>query len=122
MRVKSKEKGRLGEEAACRFLKDAGYRIVERNYRCPIGEMDIVAWDGDTMVFVEVKCSTTSDPIPPKYRIDIHKKRKLTRLAHLYMKQKSLECQSARFDVVQVLLGQDGSVKVDLIKDAFEEC
>jgi len=105
--------GRRGEDLCEEFLKRKGYRIAERNYRCRMGEIDIVAMDGDTVCFVEVKTRRTPKFGLPQEAVTFRKREKLMRLALLYMKKKKLEGKSMRFDVVAVSGG------IELIKDAF---
>lgn len=112
--------GRLGEEAACQALESSGYRIVQRNYRCPLGEVDLIARQGKTLVFVEVKSQSAGSRIPGKDRVSKQKQRKLCRLAQFYMKEKSLQGVSARFDVAEVRF-RDGSLPiVEITPNAFE--
>src|SRR5262249_7161992 len=93
---------RRGEDAAASFLVGLGYTIVARGHRDNIGEIDLVAVDGRTVVFVEVKTRTTHDAGHPADAVDDVKQRRLTRLALSYMKRHDLlEC-AARFDVVAV--------------------
>jgi len=94
--------GGRGETAAARHLKRLGYRIVARGERGQLGELDLVAVDGRTVVFVEVKTRQTHDSGNPADAVDLEKQRRLTRLALAYLKQHGLlECP-ARFDVVAV--------------------
>jgi putative endonuclease len=94
--------GARGEDAAVHFLKRLGYRIVERGYDSPLGELDIIAVDARTIVFVEVKTRTSSDAGHPTEAIDENKQRRMTQSALAYMKSKRLLEHSSRFDVVAV--------------------
>jgi putative endonuclease len=97
--------GRRGEKAAARYLQRLGYVIVARGQRAAIGEIDLVAVDGRTVVFVEVKTRTTQDAGHPSDAVDDAKQRRLTRLALSYLQRHDLlECRS-RFDVVAVTWG-----------------
>jgi putative endonuclease len=97
--------GRRGENAAARYLQRLGYVIVARGQRAAIGEIDLVAVDGRTVVFVEVKTRTTQDAGHPSDAVDDAKQRRLTRLALSYLQRHDLlECRS-RFDVVAVTWG-----------------
>jgi putative endonuclease len=97
--------GRRGENAAARYLQRLGYVIVARGQRAAIGEIDLVAVDGRTVVFVEVKTRTTQDAGHPSDAVDDAKQRRLTRLALSYLQRHDLlECHS-RFDVVAVTWG-----------------
>jgi putative endonuclease len=113
--------GRRGENAAARYLRRLGYCIVARGQRDPIGEIDLVAVDGRTVVFVEVKTRTTEDAGHPADAVDETKQRRLTRLALSYMQRHDLlECRS-RFDVVSVLWADATQPpQIEHFKDAFE--
>lgn len=112
--------GLQGEEVAAALLERSGYRILEHNYRCPLGELDLVARKGKTLVFVEVK-SGFGQGISPRDRVDARKRRKLSQVAMFYLKEKRLEGVSARFDVVEVDFSTGGgSPRVELIPNAFE--
>jgi putative endonuclease len=94
--------GTRSERAAARFLKKLGYRILVRNYRCPLGEIDLIALDGRCIVFVEVRSTEGSDAVRPAASVDQRKQEQLTRLALHFLKGKRLLNQSARFDVLAV--------------------
>ena len=111
--------GKEGERIAADFLKKNGYRIVENNYRCPIGEIDIVARDKDDLVFVEVKARKSSALGYPEQAVGRQKQRKMSQLALWYIQEKKLHGINARFDVVAVLMQSSGN-DVKLIKHAFE--
>ena len=119
--MENKELGKKGEEIALRFLKKKGYRIIERNYVCKMGEMDIIAKEKDTLVFIEVKTRASTEFGPPQLAVHSSKQRQLSKVALYYLKEKRLEDAKARFDVVAILLGQKGE-EVELIRDAFELC
>jgi putative endonuclease len=111
--------GRMGEDVAAKILKGAGYRIIERNYRCRGGEIDIVALDGKTVVFVEVKTRSSEEYGSPQLAVDGRKQRQLTRAAMTYLKEKRLLAWSARFDVVGIVV-RGKSHEVEHIKNAFD--
>lgn len=92
--------GTRSERAAARFLRRQGYRIVTRNYTCPLGEIDLIALDDRTIVFVEVRSTASADVHRPAASVDAAKQRRLTDLALYYLKQHRLLNQSARFDVL----------------------
>lgn len=94
--------GSRSERAARDYLKRKGFRLVARNVSLKGGELDIVAMDGDTIVFVEVRSTESDDPQRPADSVDATKQRKLTHLAVAYLQQKRLLNRSARFDVVAV--------------------
>jgi putative endonuclease len=94
--------GTRSERAAARYLRHLGYRVVERNFRCPLGELDLVAVDGRTVVFVEVRSTERADLTRPAASVDLTKQRRLTKLALFYLKQKDLLSHAARFDVLAI--------------------
>jgi putative endonuclease len=111
--------GKRGEELAAAHLAEAGYRIVERNYRCIFGEIDIVAEEGETLVFVEVKSRRTEAYGDPQLAVGHEKQKKISRIAMNYLSEKRLRHRQARFDVVAVKLRPTGS-RIELIRNAFE--
>jgi len=117
--MQKKELGKKGEELALRFLKRRGYRIIERNYVCKMGEMDIIAREKDTLSFIEVKTRTSTTFGPPQLAVNSAKQRQLSKVALNFLKEKKLEDVKARFDVVAILLGPQGD-EIELIKDAFD--
>jgi putative endonuclease len=118
--VAPKPLGRRGEDAAARFLRTLGYVIVARGHRDNIGELDLVAVDGRTVVFIEVKTRTTHDAGHPADAVDEAKQRRLTRLALSYMKRHDLLDCAARFDVVAVTWPTRGRPAIEHFKNAFE--
>ncbi|MBZ5667828.1 MAG: YraN family protein [Acidobacteriia bacterium] len=118
-RRERKELGRKGDEKALRFLKKRGYRIIERNYVCKMGEMDIIAKEKDTLVFIEVKTRTSTEFGPPQLAVNSAKQRQLSKVALNYLKEKQFEDVKARFDVVAILLEQKRE-EIELIRDAFD--
>ena len=114
-----KNKGAWGEDRAAEFLEREGYRILERNYRCPLGEMDIIAREGRTVVFVEVKTRSSERFGPPQAAIGPQKQRRMTAIALYYLKGKGWLGTPARFDVAAVSLGEGGE-KITLYRNAFD--
>ncbi len=106
--------GIWGEAEAVKFLKKKKYKIIETNYRCSIGEVDIIAIDGPFLVFVEVKTRASTQYGLPMEAVDEYKQHKLIMLAQYYQKIKRKYDYPIRFDVVQIL-----DSKVTLIKNAF---
>lgn len=117
--MQKKELGKRGEEIALRFLKKNGYRILQRNYVCKMGEVDIVAREKDSFAFIEVKTRRSITFGPPQMAVDRRKQGQLSRVALSYLKEKRLEGVKARFDVVAILLGPRGE-EIELIRDAFD--
>lgn len=113
-----KQVGSRGEDIAAGFLKDHGYRIIARNYKTPIGELDIIAKDGETLVFVEVKTRSSNAFGYPFEAVDSRKKHKLKNLAMLYLKNQKKNC-AVRFDVISINLNSTKK-EIEHIKDAFE--
>ncbi len=115
-----KSLGRRGEDAAARYLKRHGYRIIARGVRSRLGELDIVAADARTVVFVEVKTRSSGGAGHPTEAIDAVKQQRMTRAALAYLKGHGLlECR-ARFDVVSVLWPEGARrPEIELYRDAF---
>jgi len=103
--------GKRGEDAAAGFLVKRGWSIVERNVRSRLGEIDLVARDRDTLVFVEVKCRREAPGDPPETAVTPEKQRRLGRLATGYLKRHGLREIACRFDVVAVTLDARDRVK-----------
>jgi putative endonuclease len=114
-----RETGKRGEDAAAHYIEKRGYKIVERNFTCKLGEMDIIALDGKTLCFIEVKTLSGKTYGPPEIAVNVYKQRKLSKVALAYLNQKDLHDIQARFDVIGVTLSPGGE-RVELIKDAFE--
>jgi putative endonuclease len=114
--------GLRGEKAAARYLRGLGYVILARGQRDHIGEIDLIAVDGRTVVFVEVKTRTTQDAGHPADAVDEAKQQRLTRLALSYMKRHDLlDSCSARFDVVAVTWpDRSGRPTIEHFKAAFD--
>ncbi len=111
--------GSDGEDLAVRFLQKKGYRIVARNYKTPVGEIDIIARDGDTIVFIEVKTRTDISFGYPFEAVNKRKRQKLKNLALLYLKRQGKE-SPVRFDVLSIFCMDNGKKDIEHIKDAFE--
>jgi putative endonuclease len=112
--------GRRGEEAAGRYLASVGYRILERRYRTRAGEIDFIAEDGDTLVFVEVKTRSSLSFGRPAEAVDARKRARLAAAASLYLARRGSPDRSCRFDVVEVLESGGAPRRILLIRDAFE--
>lgn len=110
--------GKRGEDLAAGHLRKAGYQIVAQNYRCLYGEVDIIALEGDTIVFIEVKSRRSETFGQPQEAVGLEKQKKLSRISLHYLQQKRLEGRNARFDVVSVRMLPDG-IRIDLIQNAF---
>ena len=112
--------GPAGEDIAARYLAERGFEIVARNLRSRLGEIDLVARDGGTLVFVEVKTRSGVPMAPPQLAVDARKQRRLTRLALSYLAREWLRDLACRFDVVAVTLDPEGGPpRVDHFPGAF---
>jgi len=114
--------GPAGERAAARFLQQLGYRILARSHRQRLGEIDLIALDGDCLVFVEVKTWSSSDDGDPSLAVDRSKQEKLSRAALVYLKRRGLLEQQCRFDVVSIVwpAGQGCRPTIRHFPSAFE--
>jgi putative endonuclease len=115
-----KKTGLLGEDAAVDFLKSRGMTIKARNYRCRIGELDVIAVDQRVLVFVEVRSRRTTGYGLAQETIGANKIAKVRRLAEYYLMVNKLIDVDCRFDVIALQLNSDGTVsRLDYIRDAF---
>lgn len=114
-----RELGDMGEAVAARYLSEKGLTVIERNWRTRDGEIDIVAKDGETLCFIEVRTKLSNLRGHPLATVTGPKQRKIAVLAQRYLQENGMEDQPVRFDVVGVRL--DGEVyKVSYIPGAFE--
>lgn len=107
MKSNNRETGRLAEDLAGKALLEKGYRIIENNFSNRYGEIDIIAKDKETLVFVEVKAKKGADFGLPEDMISPGKLKRVKNMATIYMKGKILPC---RIDVVAVVLSQDNNL------------
>jgi putative endonuclease len=114
-----KSLGKKGEELAAAHLQALHYKILERNYRCAAGEIDIIAKDRNTLVFIEVKTRSNRGFGVPAEGVHARKQRQLSKVALTYLNQKKLINIPARFDVVAVEM-LSGRRQVEVIRDAFD--
>lgn len=117
--AKHLETGKRGEGLAQDFLRKKGYKIVATNYHSPFGEIDLIARDKESLVFIEVKTRTSDDFGPPQLAVTVKKQKQLIKSALLYLKQHHLYQQDCRFDIVAINLAKDGDRSIELIKNAF---
>ena len=113
-------KGAQGERIATDYLKRLGYRIHMRNYRCRQGEIDVIAWDGAALVFVEVRTRSGGEPGAPLASVDRRKQDRITRVAMAYVQEYQLRNTELRFDVVAVTCPPDGPPEVMHVPAAFD--
>ena len=111
--------GRSGEAIAARHLRKQGYRIIELNHRNRLGEIDIIAEEGDTLVFVEVKARRNPKLESPKAAVTLRKQRKIVQVAQVYLKAGGHHQQRIRFDVVAIS-ADTKPPRVELIRHAFD--
>ncbi len=114
-----RELGRRGEEIAAAYLREQGYFILARNWRCPAGELDIVAREGETLAFVEVRARRGDRFGTPEESITPAKQAKLVELAQTYLQENGLADENWRIDVVALEMDQRGRVnRLNLIRNA----
>lgn len=118
--MNKRELGNSGEEKAVEFLKKMGYEILHRNFRCKLGEVDIIAKEGNTVVFVEVKTRRSLKFGYPSEAVTITKQRHLKRVAEYFVQRQKVKDCMFRFDVVEVYMNAKNEVlDIKLIKNAF---
>lgn len=110
--------GKAGEDRAARFLAKQGYKILERNYRVPSGEIDLIALHQGEVVFVEVKTRTSDAFGAPELAVTPRKQRQMVKAALGYIKYKKLHQVPCRFDVVAI--NEASEKEIELIQNAFE--
>lgn len=117
--------GRLGESLAANYLRRKGYRILGRNYRSKIGELDLIAAKDQTLIFVEVKTRTGKGGGEPYEAVDYKKQQKLLKLADGYLAYGGIKnlndvFEDTRIDVISILMNKNGQIRtLEHIKDAF---
>jgi putative endonuclease len=114
------ERGRRAEERAARYLSRHGYRIRDRSFRTRVGEIDLIAEQGDCLVFVEVRFRSRDDFGGPEESVTPQKQRRIARTALLYLQRKGLMDRVCRFDVVAVRPESSGKLSVRHIPNAFQ--
>jgi len=121
MSFRSKKIGQEGENVAAEHLKSKGYEILERNFRCPLGEIDIVAKDKDDIVFVEVKTKSGNLLGTPEEMVNKRKQKKLIKLGQFYLQEKELNDCPWRIDVVAIIKDAYGGLDIQVFKNTVEE-
>lgn len=111
--------GRRGEEIAVSYLKSLKYKIIERNYTCIFGEIDIIGRDRKTLSFIEVKTRSSTEYGHPYNVVNKRKQHQISKVALEYINKNNLQDVDARFDVIAVQISPEGE-KVELIKNAFD--
>jgi putative endonuclease len=112
--------GNIGERAARVYLESIGYKIIDMNYSTKFGEIDIVAYDGTILAFIEVKSRRSTRYGSPGEAVDRNKQKKLIRTALAYIAKNKTFYSQIRFDVVEVIIGDKEVKQIRLIKDAFQ--
>jgi putative endonuclease len=123
--------GQLGETYAAAYLEQLGYRLVAANFTLPVGrnlrgavvnaEIDLVAYDRDTLCFIEVKTRASDWFAPPQVNVDLRKCRQITRAARVYRRMLGIESEPYRFDVVTVVLTDDITPQIELLRNFWTE-
>ena len=126
-RRESKHLGQFGERLALRFLKRSGLKILARNYRCPAGEVDLIALDkttrsdvgAETIVFVEVKTRSSNKYTDPEGAVNGEKRRRMRKIAEYYLATRPADGFNARFDIIAIVLGEGKDPEIKHIPEAF---
>lgn len=113
--------GRQGENAAVRYLRKQGFKIIERNAKLGPYEIDIIAREGDTIAFVEVKTRRSDDFADPEVNVTPAKEQHIRKAARRYMERHDDGRTYFRYDIVSVVLPDGGKPRTTLIRDAFQE-
>ena len=123
--------GKLGEAYAAAYLTQLGYRLVAANFTLPVGrnlrgavvnaEIDLIAYDQDILCFVEVKTRASDWFAPPEVNVDLRKRRQITRAARVYRQMLGIQNEPHRYDVVTVVLSNDSTPRISLLKNFWTE-
>lgn len=100
-------------------LVKMGYKILDRNFRCKIGEIDIIAKEKNTLVFIEVRTKSSNEFGVPQETVNIKKQKRIRRVAEYYLLKNKLEGICCRFDIVAITWHKNKEPKVEIFKDAF---
>lgn len=114
--------GQFGEQLAASFLQKQGYTILDRNFRCRSGELDIIAKDEEYLVVVEVKTRRNTEYGEPAAAVDFRKQRQICRATWHYLHKYACYDCDIRFDIVAIQVADDNSAAIDHIINAFEYC
>jgi putative endonuclease len=123
--------GQLGESYATAYLDQLGYRLVAANFTLPVGrnlrgaiinaEIDLIAYDGDTLCFIEVKTRSSDWFAPPEVNVDLRKRRQITRAARVYRQMLGVKKEPHRYDVVTVIINDDATPQIELLRNFWTE-
>ena len=122
MTIHRQELGQSGEDLACRELGARGYAILARRYRTRYGEIDIVAKDGETVVFIEVRLKTSRQFGTAAESVTPGKQRQVVSMAVDYLARNRLSDRPCRFDVVAIAITNDGAPQITVFRGAFDAC
>ncbi|HKJ04243.1 MAG TPA: YraN family protein [Geopsychrobacteraceae bacterium] len=111
--------GRWGEDEAVRYLQRSGVSILIRNYRTPVGEIDIIGRKKRFLIFFEVKARRTLLFGTPQEAVGLRKQRQIVRTAQWYLSQNKTDKLQPRFDVISVVPGENGRAQIEHVPDAF---
>ena len=120
MGMEKKSLGKAGEDAAAAYLARQGYRICERNYRTPTGEIDIIARKHGVIVFIEVKTRRSLSCGTPAQSVGYYKQKKIIQTARWFLRQGQLEGCPCRFDVIEVYVRREWTYEIHHLVEAFE--
>jgi len=123
--------GDLGESYAAAYLDQLGYRLVAANFTLPVGrnrrgaiinaEIDLIAYDGDTLCFIEVKTRSSDWFAPPQVNVDLRKRRQITRAARVYRQMLGIANEPHRYDVVTVIINDTSTPQIDLLRNFWTD-
>ena len=123
--------GKLGEDYAAAYLDQLGYRLIAANFTLPVGrnrrdavvnaEIDLVAYDGNTLCFIEVKTRASDWFAPPQVNVDLRKRRQITRAARVYRQMLGIEDKPHRYDVVTVVFNDASTPQIELLRNFWTE-
>jgi putative endonuclease len=114
-----KDKGKIGEDIAVKFLSRKGYKILKRNYRYGHGEIDIIAMDKDVLIFVEVRVKFSDKFGTPEDSVTIKKREQLKKIASAFIQMNEVNFSECRFDVIGITF-KDGKFNINHIENAFQ--
>lgn len=123
--------GQIGEAYAAAYLEQRGYRLVAANFTLPIGrnlrgaivnaEIDLIAYDQNTLCFIEVKTRASDWFAPPQINVDLRKRRQIARAARVYRRMLGIESHPYRYDVVTVILNETSSPQIELLRSFWTD-
>jgi len=115
----TKDLGQFGERLALEKIISQGYKVLDKNFNCKIGEIDIIAKDKETLVFIEVRSKSNKKFGLPQETVNTKKQQRIRRVAEYYLVKNNLQSLNCRFDVVGILWQNNAGPEIEIIKDAF---